>query len=334
MSLAAGVYLGALALLALAGARAGVGPGYRALVSLALAAAPLLAVDRPWLVLTGVAIAASCAARGRRVAGEDHEARLFAVALVAHMLLWTDGRIAAYALPLALLAAASVVRAAAERLAPDRAVFRWWDDRRTVVGARAVGLSTAAVTLALLPWLTAIAPLERLGIALAVGVICCLCEGASRQGSGVLSLLVGAAIGVELLVTRAEAGALAPALAWIAFAVGLALITRRLRLLTAGGAAGAAIVGVFLFTAEGPAGAIPLLAFFLLSSALSKLADRRRGAPQARGKGSTRDLAQVFANGGVAMALGLADVLLELPFAYPALVASLAAAAADTWATE
>jgi uncharacterized protein (TIGR00297 family) len=91
------------------------------------------------------------------------------------------------------------------------------------------------------------------------------------------------------------------------------------RSLTGNGALAAAGVGTIVFVRGGLPGAAALLAFFVSSSALS------RGGAQA--KGARRDAWQVLANGGAAtlcLALGSRG----------GFVGSLAAAAADTWATE
>lgn len=106
--------------------------------------------------------------------------------------------------------------------------------------------------------------------------------------------------------------------------------------LTRGGAAAAWVVGAVVFGVGQWAWAGALLAFFGTSSALSRW--RKRGK-DALGweKTGRRDAAQVWANGGVATLCAL------LPFLAPSVssgrahglfLAALAAANADTWATE
>jgi uncharacterized protein (TIGR00297 family) len=100
------------------------------------------------------------------------------------------------------------------------------------------------------------------------------------------------------------------------------------RTLTVDGAVAAALVGCVVFARGGLAAAGALLAFFGSSSALSNLGMRRKQSlPLAQAKGARRDVWQVLANGGIAtlsIALG----------ARPGFVGALAAASADTWATE
>jgi uncharacterized protein (TIGR00297 family) len=100
------------------------------------------------------------------------------------------------------------------------------------------------------------------------------------------------------------------------------------RALTLDGALAAAVVGCVVFARGGVPAAGALLAFFTSSSALSRLGERRKQhAPLAQAKGARRDAWQVVANGGVAtlcIAMGR-----PMPF-----VGAMAAAGADTWATE
>lgn len=88
--------------------------------------------------------------------------------------------------------------------------------------------------------------------------------------------------------------------------------------LTPGGVAAALFVGVAVWWGLGWAGLVPLFAFLLSGSVLTRLATGRSAARTAR---------QVLANGGVA-------ALAALLGSWPAGVGALAAAAADTWATE
>jgi uncharacterized protein (TIGR00297 family) len=109
---------------------------------------------------------------------------------------------------------------------------------------------------------------------------------------------------------------LASAVAWLAY---------QRRTLTLDGAVAATAVGALVFGRAGLPGAGALLAFFVSSSALSRLGLSRKALAQA--KGARRDATQVLANGGAATVCAVAG--------WPGgLVGALAAAAADTWATE
>lgn len=111
-----------------------------------------------------------------------------------------------------------------------------------------------------------------------------------------------------------------------ALIVGLALAARSL---TRSGAAAAWLIGTVVFAALGAGGAAVLLVFFVSSSLVGRVVGK---AQTVDAKGEQRDAAQVFANGGAAMVgalVGLMDPVLGLWL----LSASLASAAADTWAT-
>ena len=108
-----------------------------------------------------------------------------------------------------------------------------------------------------------------------------------------------------------------------------------LRALTPGGAALAAGLGWTLLALGGPAWTAPGLAFFVLSSALSRVGRRRKRASAAlAAKGGRRDAAQVAANGGAAALALLAHAAVPEPALYGAFLGAFAAAAADTWGTE
>ena len=106
--------------------------------------------------------------------------------------------------------------------------------------------------------------------------------------------------------------------------------------LSKGGMIAAMGLGTVIFGLGGLPWAILLVAFFVSSSILSRLFSGRKNKLNEKfSKGHQRDAAQVLANGGIA---GLC-VLLQLFFPYSpwpwlAFAAALAAANADTWATE
>jgi uncharacterized protein (TIGR00297 family) len=120
---------------------------------------------------------------------------------------------------------------------------------------------------------------------------------------------------------------------WVAALLGsgVALGAYWRRALTADGAVGAAVIGCIVCARGGAPAVGALLAFFGSSTALSRLGEsRKQGAPLAQAKGTRRDVWQVLANGGVAtLCIGLGQRRGGGGF-----LGALAAAAADTWATE
>lgn len=114
----------------------------------------------------------------------------------------------------------------------------------------------------------------------------------------------------------------------------VALAARRVGALSASGAVAAAAVGFLLFGMGGWRGALALLLFFISSSALSRVGKRRKEALSFE-KGGERDAGQVLANGGVAaLCAALLPVSPDTSVMVAALLGALAAANADTWATE
>lgn len=117
---------------------------------------------------------------------------------------------------------------------------------------------------------------------------------------------------------------------------GVATAAGLLRLLAFSGALAAFAIGFFVFAFGGLPFGIPLLAFFISSSILSRLGSKRKAVLNARyDKSSNRDAGQVLANGGVAAALAI--VFVFTPFTRDTMLlylAALAAVNADTWATE
>jgi uncharacterized protein (TIGR00297 family) len=115
----------------------------------------------------------------------------------------------------------------------------------------------------------------------------------------------------------------------------IALVARQTRSLSAGGAIAATVLGT-IAAAAGWMWAVLLIVYFVSSTALSHLGggEKERRTSSVVDKGGERDAAQVAANGGP-FAIGALLSLLHPDTRWLALgVGSLAASAADTWATE
>lgn len=107
------------------------------------------------------------------------------------------------------------------------------------------------------------------------------------------------------------------------------------RALSRNGAVAAAIVGALTFGVGGAAWGVLLVAFFASSSLLSFYNPARKAQVTEKfDKGSRRDVGQVLANGGWVALLALLSLFRPAPWLFAAAVGALAAATADTWATE
>lgn len=122
----------------------------------------------------------------------------------------------------------------------------------------------------------------------------------------------------------------------VGLAAAVSLAAWRVGALAASGGWAAFLMGTVIFGLGGIPWAALLLTFFITSSGLSKLFKRRkREVNEKYAKGSRRDWAQVFANGGAAMFLvGLHLLYPDASWPWLAFAGALASANADTWATE
>jgi uncharacterized protein (TIGR00297 family) len=112
---------------------------------------------------------------------------------------------------------------------------------------------------------------------------------------------------------------------------GVALIAWRARTLTPSGALAAWTVGLLVLRGTGWQGGAVLAAFFVSSNLVSRIHPSPT-APDLDPKSDRRDLWQVYANGGAA-AVGAGVGLIDSALGIWLVTATLAAAAADTWAT-
>ena len=123
--------------------------------------------------------------------------------------------------------------------------------------------------------------------------------------------------------------------AGVALAAVIAFATRAARALTTDGAIAATLVGATSIAAGWSWGAL-LLAFFLSSSALSRIGVdiKHRRTSSILEKGAERDAVQVLANGGIFAVAAIGSLVVPWDGWLAIGGGALAAATADTWATE
>ncbi|MBA4420823.1 MAG: DUF92 domain-containing protein [Anaerolinea sp.] len=120
------------------------------------------------------------------------------------------------------------------------------------------------------------------------------------------------------------------------FGITIAALAYKVHSLSGSGAIAAALLGTIVFGVGGLPYTAILLVFFISSSLLSRLfKGTKKGVSEMFSKGSRRDVWQVLANGGAAGLLTLMSaIFVEQTIFWWLFCASLAAANADTWATE
>lgn len=119
------------------------------------------------------------------------------------------------------------------------------------------------------------------------------------------------------------------------FASVISLFSLFARLLTPGGAFAQFGLGTILLGLGGWKWTVPMLVFFILSSIISRIGKSRKTSAEGFfEKSSRRDAGQVIANGGIAGAITLIWHFAGTDSLYIAYLGAVAAATADTWATE
>ncbi len=306
---------------------------------------PLFSSPTLVYVLAGLFVAVNAAALRRRWLPAIHGAErpslgtvLFPAALVGALFLcWTLDAGRVYILQTAFLVlgladpAASLVGMRLRR--PGR--YTVAGAAKSVAGSLAFAAVAGVCTAGMLAWLTPWSAGRIAAGALAVAVVGAACEASGRRGWDNVLVVLGVVVPLAVLDARPDAAALV-ALAVAAGAL-FAAAAYRARSLDLSGALAGGVLAFLLFAAGGAAWAVPSLAFFVASSALSRAGRARKATAEARAdKGSRRDAAQVAANGGIGAAF-LAATLFWPDAAgllYAGFLGAFAAAAADTWATE
>ncbi|NOX38616.1 MAG: DUF92 domain-containing protein [Calditrichaeota bacterium] len=218
--------------------------------------------------------------------------------------------------------------------------FRLVGETKSLEGSAAMFISSTLVvflTLWFFPFESSF-PVDSPWIALwfagLTAIVATAAEALSTRGSDNLTVPLFAALILYYLLNHDLAANVQLTLGTLLGGL-VALLSFRARFLDASGAVATFLLAVCIFGFGGWQWTIPILTFFILSSLLSKIGKRRKAAYEPMfEKGSRRDYAQVLANGGVAGALMVLYMFFPQPEIYLFYLAALAAATADTWATE
>ncbi len=212
-------------------------------------------------------------------------------------------------------------------------------DNKSWAGSATMALTSFAIVAAGLFLLNPVSVLPLtpgliFATALLVALIATVAEAISWSGSDNLSAPLAAAFVLHFILTHAQQQNLHFSIG-IFLALVVALVSLRLRFLDAGGAGVTFLLGTIIFGIGGWVWGVPILAFFLSSSVLSKLwRERKKATSLLFEKTSKRDVGQVLANGGMAALVILIYYVTSNDTWYLIYLATLAAVTADTWATE
>ncbi len=218
--------------------------------------------------------------------------------------------------------------------------FRLINEPKSLEGSTAMFLCTMFIVLSMLLWgpfrgnyphLSLVMALEY---ALLVALVSTAAEALSTKGSDNLTVPLFSAMLLYQLLTHTPQQNIQIVYGTL-MAMVIAYGAFRLRALNASGMVATFLLGVIIFGFGGWKWAVPILTFFIISSALSKIGNHiKRDFERIFEKNSQRDYGQVLANGGVAGVLMLWAAFTGNENTYALYLAALAAATADTWATE
>ena len=215
--------------------------------------------------------------------------------------------------------------------------FKIWDDTKSIEGCVGMFLSSFMIIYIgtdLFAWFFKTAffvPLPILiGVSGFVAMIVTLSESNSSRGSDNFSVPILAALSYDLYLINYTHGHLVSLLIWSLLSGIVFYLAYKVKALNKNGVIAAYTMGIIIFGAGGLKWVTPIVIFFVLSSIISKIS---RSDSQLH-KGSNRDILQVLANGGIATIIAIVNFYEPNENLYIIYLAVVAAATADTWASE
>lgn len=217
--------------------------------------------------------------------------------------------------------------------------FKIWSDKKSLQG------STAMFVTAFLVAATGMYFFRRLfgselhwGTAVLFGfftaVYAAVSETISHEGTDNLMVPLGSAVILDFLYTGSPAMQ-HQLMLWMILTAGIAWLAWKVKALSLSGAVGAWLLGTVVFGIGGLEWMFPVIFFFVTSSLFTSVGKRHKKILETVfEKGGQRDIFQVFANGGVGMFAILGYYFAPHSAWYMIFLGSIAAATADTWATE
>ncbi len=212
-------------------------------------------------------------------------------------------------------------------------------DKKSFEGSLVMFLTTILIVVFLLPLLDTLDGLDiswalAIWISIATAIVATAMEALSSGGSDNLSAPLGSAFVMGFMLTHSVQMNIQFSIG-LGLALTIALLSYRIGFLTANGSVGTFLLATLIFGVGGWTWTAPILAFFVISSLLSKLGKTYKVQfTQMYDKSSRRDIGQVMANGGIAGLVILFYHFFPDPIWYAIYLGALAAVNSDTWATE
>lgn len=266
----------------------------------------------------------------------------FPIAFSLLVVMFWERNIVIFVVAMLILAFADTAATIVGEKINSKRKFILWHDKKSWPGSIAFFITTTIVILTAFPIYSELAGMAALSIqhlitmSLFTAFVATVGEAVSKRGSDNLTLTLAAALGMDLYLTCQATGTLIALAGWFSVSIILGYGAYKMKSLSISGGFGAFLLGVFMFGMGSWDTMLPLIAFFVLSSLLSKIADRQSKKDIISSKGSQRDIVQVYANGGIPLIFSIAWYLGDYSqdWLYWAFLASLASATADTWETE
>jgi uncharacterized protein (TIGR00297 family) len=217
-------------------------------------------------------------------------------------------------------------------------------DRKSLQGSSAMFLSAFIVTVGCLLWYPFTLPesadiagssvLFVLALSFVVATVTTVVEAMAVRGLDNLFIPLSAGI---ILFIGLESATVFESQFFVGFffAVIVSVLSFRAGFLAPSGAAATFLMAIIIFGIGGWKWTVPMLVFFIVSSLISRIKNKRKeAAEQLFEKTHRRDMGQVAGNGGIASFFVLFEFSWPDPIWYIAYLGAIAAATADTWGTE
>ena len=232
-----------------------------------------------------------------------------------------------------LIMAISDAMAAIVGVKYGKSKFQFIKDNKSIAGSAAMFISTFVLVLLVLFLNININIMQLIIIAVSIGAVSVASELLSANGSDNLTVPLFSALFLFVFLT--DSIIFYQLVLGIGLSFLLAFTSVKFKYLSNSGAVATFLLGAVVFGLGGIPFAIPILAFFILSSLLSLFGKKgKTSVEKSYEKTSTRDYAQVIANGGVAGIIVIISYLYPNPINYIVYLSVVAASTADTWATE